>query len=540
MGLWDEILTPRPSTKWAWVWTGEGYDRIAYADSFDAARHVAAGLQAHGTQRGEIVPAIITNSVTSIQGILGVWWAGATIASLPIIARGQGLDDYVGQLRRQCASVGARCLLMEERFAAILRDRVGSEPRIISYETLGEHPDRAEIDPPSEDGVIFVQFSSGTTAAPRGVELTGRAVDAQLRRLCDRLQIDPDRDVGMEWLPLSHDMGFFGGDLLAWYSGMRGVLTTPERFLSQPWTWFEDCARFSATLTTGPSFAYRVAGRAARPLPGPLSLRVCLVGGEQVISSHLRACADAFASAGLSLNAFTPAYGLAEATLAVAIGDLASAPSSIWVWGDGLFDGELAMCEPDDPSARELVSCGSCLPGFTVSHEGEVGELHVSGPSLAEGYHDLPEATRQRFRDGAFATGDFGFVDEGDLYVAGRLDDRLIAAGRNIDVAELELEISERTMVRSGSCAVVDVRHGDVQKVVLVAELEADSGPGELLAQARDIAARRHGLRIDRAVILDRGQFPKTPTGKAQRYRCRELALTSRAREATQTASGGG
>lgn len=530
MSLWDNILDPRHAGQWAWVWEGDGYERHRYSDSFATARHVAAGLRSRGIARGDTVAAIITNTLASVNGFLGVWWAGARVASVPIIARGQALEDYIDQLRRLCASVDSRYLLIERRFGEILLAQgLAPEPEIIFWETLADHPGRADIEPLSGEEVIFIQFSSGTTSVPRGVELTERAIDAQLRALAEFAEIDPQRDVGAMWLPLSHDMGFFAGNILVWYTGLRGVLSSPERFLAQPTSWFDDCARFAATITIGPSFAYHVAARVSRrrSLPDRLALRLCITGGEQVIGAHLRSCAEAFAGDGLELRAFSPAYGLAEATLGVCAVPGAGEPRSLWVRADGLFDGELEIAEPGAGGARELVSCGRPLPGFGVTHAGEVGELLASGPSLALGYHGQPELSAERFRDGRVATGDVGFVHDGELFVAGRLDDRLIVAGRNVDVADLELEIAEQASVRKGNCAVVDVRRGATQKIVLVAELDHGAAPDLLLSQVRQIAARRHGLRIDEVVAVERGQFPKTPSGKTQRYRCRDLAATA-------------
>jgi acyl-CoA synthetase (AMP-forming)/AMP-acid ligase II len=531
MGLWDEILGPGGSSQWSWVWNGHEYERETYADTYTKARRVAAALKQRGVGAGSVVAAVITNSVPSVCGFLGAWWAGAKVASLPIIARGQAMDDYIALLRKLCESLGAECLLIESRFAGFLTDAgFGPEPPILTNERLVEHPNRADIAPPPEDDVMFVQFSSGTTAEPRGVELTGTAIDAQLRRLADRLAIDPAHDIGAMWLPLSHDMGFFGGDVLAWYSGMRGILSTPERFLAQPWTWFDDCARFGATLTVAPSFAYALAARAAtdRSLPGPLSLRLCLTGGEVVSMSHLASCATAFEPYGLTLTPFTPAYGLAEATLAVTIGDFSAEPRCTSVDFERLVRGEVSIVEDGGPGARELVSCGALLPGFSVSSDGDAGELRVRGPSIATGYHAQPELTATRLADGGLLTGDLGFFHEDELYVVGRTDARLIVGGRNIDVADLEQEIADDPQVRSGNCVVVDLHASGEQKIVLVAETAPGAEGPDLLRRARTIAARRHGLRIDDVVVLGRGEFPKTPSGKAQRYRCREIAAAGR------------
>ncbi len=529
MGLWERILDQSGVPGWAWFWTGERYARQSYHQDLHAAERAAAALQARGLEPGGTVAAILTNSVVSLQGVVGAWWSGASVASLPIIARGQSLPRYVAQLRRQCELVGARHLLIEGRYASFLRELwTEAEPELVACEELLDHPSRVEIAPPDEDAVAFTQFSSGTTAAPRGVDLTASAIDAQLSRLATHLQIDPERDVGAMWLPLSHDMGFFGGVLLAWYTGMRGVVSAPERFLADPRTWFDDLARFGATITIGPSFAYALAARASasRPLPGRLELRLCMQGGEPVLAAHAKRCVDAFGSYGLSLSAFTATYGLAEATLAVAIAEPEQEPRGVWVDGERLLEGELSFTAPGAKSSRELVSCGRPLPDFSVTHDGEIGELRVGGPSLSRGYRGQPRLTAAGLPQEQLLTGDLGFVYQGELYVIGRLDDRLITGGRNVDVLDIELEIGERTGVREGSCAIVDVSIGDSQKIVLVAELDAGNDPEQTLRDARTIAARRHGLRIDGCVSLEPGRFPKTPSGKAQRYRCRQLATT--------------
>jgi fatty-acyl-CoA synthase len=209
------------------------------------------------------------------------------------------------------------------------------------------------------------------------------------------------------------------------------------------------------------------------------------------------------------------------------MGDISSEPRRLWVDAEGLVDGQLSISKEGVSRSRELVSCGSVLPGFSVSSAGPVGELSVRGPSLASGYRGQAELTATRFEGGAFTTGDLGFLHEDQLYVVARTDDRLIVGGRNVDVADLEQEIAEDPHVRQGNCAVVDLRANGAQQIVLVAEATPGTERAELLRRVRQIAARRLGLRIDDVVVLARGEFPKTPSGKAQRYRCREIAATN-------------
>ena len=365
MSLWERILDQTGVPGWAWFWAGERYERQSYQEDLRTAERVAAALRARGLEPGGTVAAILTNSVSSLQGVVGAWWLGASVASLPIIARGQSLPGYVAQLCRQCDLVGARHLLIEQRYAAFLDELwPQGEPELVVCEALLEHSARVQAQPPDDDHVAFIQFSSGTTAAPRGVELSARAIDAQLARLSAHLQVDPELDVGAMWLPLSHDMGFFGGVLLAWYTGMRGVVSAPERFLAQPWTWFDDLARLGATITIGPSFAYGLAARASRshPLTDKLRLRLCMQGGETILTPHTRQCVEAFAAYGLSSSAFTATYGLAEATLAVAIAEPGQEPRSVWVDSERLLQGELSFASPGNAGSRELVSCGGHCP----------------------------------------------------------------------------------------------------------------------------------------------------------------------------------
>ena len=197
----------------------------------DGARRAAAGLLRRGVKPGEIVPAVITNGPEAIRGVLGVWFAGATIASLPIIARGMTIENYLAQLKKLCASLGARWLLADGRLLAVAGDDHDLGVELIDYPSLTHIGELAAIDPPPVDDVIFVQFSSGTTGEPRGVELTGRAIERQLRALAEHERSDPERDLVGMWLPMSHDMAFFGAFLAPWYNGVSGLRSPPERFL---------------------------------------------------------------------------------------------------------------------------------------------------------------------------------------------------------------------------------------------------------------------------------------------------------------------
>ncbi|HEX7289598.1 MAG TPA: AMP-binding protein [Conexibacter sp.] len=536
MTLWDELLAPEKLAQELWEWTGTRFERQRFEDVLQTGRHVAAGLRRRGVGRGSIVPAVITNMPDATAGYVGVWAAGAALASLPIPARGMSVETYVGQLDALCRLLGSPFFLAEERFLQFMPEDAPITAEGIGYRSLIETPERAEVEPPDPDGVVFVQFSSGTTGEPRGVELSGRAIDAQMRMLADRMQIDPERDVGYIWLPLSHDMGFFGCNLLAIYTGMRGVRSLPERFLMSPRSWFDDCAEMGVTVTAGPPSALHLATRAASGSSAtkPLSLRVCLVGAEPVQWNVLEKAASALAPRGLKIDAFTNAYGLAETTLAVTVGALEEPPRYLHVDRDALSNGRVEQVGSDAPGAQRIVSAGTPVGSTAIEIDPLTSEIAVRSPSLAEGYVEQPDVRAARFQDGAVRTGDIGFMCDGELYVVGRGDDVLIIGGRNIYVHELEVEMGADAAIREGNCAIVERPDEGRARVGVLCELASARGDGpadkpELVAdRLRQIAMKRAGLSVDEVVFLDPGAFPKTPSGKVQRFRCRELLRKAR------------
>jgi len=524
MALWDRLTDEATLKQTTWAWDGTDFHQRTFGEGVTAARHVAAGLRKEGVKPGDIVATVLTNGEDAVAGIPGIWFAGARIASLPIIARGMSVGNYVDQLKRLCALLEADCLLMEERYLDLLPlDDLGV--RAIGFRKLVETPEQAEIDPPPLDETILIQFSSGTTGEPKGAELSGTAIERHTQLLAERLRLDPERDIGYMWIPLSHDMGL-GCHLLAWYLGMSGVRSWPERFLQDPKTWLDDCARFSVTVTAGPPFALSMAARAEErdPSEAPLSLRLCLVGAEHVEWSTLSHAVEVFGPRGFKLETITAAYGLAEAVLAVTTGDVDSAPHYVDITPDHVASGEVLETAHVPGHTRRVVSAGTPLPDLKVRVDEATSEIVVSGPTLASGYYRNPEATQARFRDGEFWTGDLGFIRDGELYVLERADDVLIVGGRNIYVEEVEEELSQEDGIRAGVCAIVATRHTGRPRFVFVGEADGSGADErEVAERLRKVAMEAAGVPLTEFVFLERGMFPKTPSGKVQRYRVRAL-----------------
>jgi acyl-CoA synthetase (AMP-forming)/AMP-acid ligase II len=527
MDLWDRLLLPKTLSQEVWQWDGTAFRRRTWGEGIAEARHAAAGLHKRGVRPGNVVATVLTNGPDALPAAGGAWMLGAKVASLPIIARGMDVARYAAQLRRLCALLGARCLVAEDRFLAFMPADADIGVDIVGCRDLLETPDARDVSPPPEDETLFIQFSSGTTSEPRGVELTGRAIDAHLSALSEKIGVDPERDSGCSWLPMSHDMGLFGCLMMGWYNAIPGLIGTPERFLGAPHTWFDDCADFGATITAAPPFALDLAARVERVRSSgkQLKLRLCLVGAEEILWTTLTEAARTFEPRGLTLETLAPAYGLAEATLAVTIDSVGAAPEFLDVDAVALGAGRIEPVAATHPNARRLVSTGDELRDVAVRIEPESGEIVIRSTALGERYFGNPELTAARFRNGELHTGDIGFLHEGRLFVSGRNDDLLTHGGRNVYVQDVERAIAAGTEIREDNCAIVDVHVDGARRVTLVAEVL------DPLLDAKALAARLYrrtveacGLSINDFVFLDRGLFPKTPSGKAQRYRCRELA----------------
>ncbi len=331
MNLWDCIYSPAsPDAALAFA-DHTGFHRTTWAALLEQATRSAAGLRNLGVGPGVPVACVLTNSFDVCAGLLGIWLAGGTVISLPTPGRGIPIENYVEQLQQLCAKADARLLLLDDAFAAGVAILDG--PKVIGF---GQLPASGRFDPrlPGLDEPAFVQCSSGSTAGPKGCVLTPRAIGAQLAMILDRLETDPKRDSCYSWLPLSHDMGLFGGFLTPLAGGGPLTLGSPLRFLQSPGTWLSDCAAAGATITMGPNFALSLVIRAARRRPptGRLALRTWILGSDPIQAAVIEDAINIVDSLGASPTALTPAYGLAEATLTVSMKRFGTEPK--WVTVD--------------------------------------------------------------------------------------------------------------------------------------------------------------------------------------------------------------
>jgi amino acid adenylation domain-containing protein len=439
------------------------------------------------------------------------------------------------------AAIRAKATLLAEQVPEV-RDLPWLE---VDVPDLGDAGGWSDPEPRS-DSLAFLQYTSGSTSAPKGVMVTqGNLVHNQAMI---RLAFEQDEtSVIVGWLPLYHDMGLIGNVLQPLYVGARCVLMSPQSFLQRPLRWLEAISRHGATTSGGPSFAYELCARKvhAGELPG-LDLsrwQVAFNGAEPVRAGVMERFAEVFAPAGFRREAFYPCYGLAEATL-FAAGGTRWSPPRVRAFEASALERNLAVAATDATvAARRLVGCGHAWLEQEIAivdpttaepcEEGGVGEIWISGPSVAAGYWQRDEETRWAFRAelsggaGRFLrTGDLGVLADGELFVTGRLKDLIILRGRNLYPQDIELTVEgSHPSLRPGCGAAFAVEVGGEERLVVVQEVERRRREGidvEAVAAAiRRAVAAEHEASIHEVVLLEAGGLPKTSSGKVQRHACR-------------------
>lgn len=386
--------------------------------------------------------------------------------------------------------------------------------RVVTFDDLHAMPTATG----SSSDFRLVQFTSGSTGAPKGVKLGTQQLMANIGAILNHLQLRPG-DGSMSWLPLSHDMGLIGMLLApligcgpAYVNGGNVGLMAPLTFVRQPRRWLTACSEWKSTITAAPPFALDLAkedtrSRASLELS---ALRTCIVGAEPVGPSTLATFSESFSVHGLKDTVLTPAYGLAEMGVAVSIAAVDER------WSSRTFE---FGTEDTRRTSLELVSNGAPLPGYSVdAGASELEPVLVDGPSMFSGYSNTDRPLQV-----PLPTGDLGAVVEGEVFIAGRHDDVVIISGRKVYLADIDQAITTAGDVRPGR--VCCVRHLSHHSLVVAAE----EVPGvDTAVTARSITAtvaQRAGQKPAAVIILSRGGLPRTASGKPRRNEVAERLL---------------
>ena len=555
----SRLSQERPGDRALVTVNAQGETILDYATLERRSRALASELQ----QRfpvGERALILLDNDEHYVVAFLACLYAG--VIAVPVFPPESAKQQHLARLFAIADDSQAACVLTSsaviELVAAAGKDFGSAE--LIPVDALDERRAECWVEHhPQRDDIAFLQYTSGSTATPKGVMVSHGNLMANERAIETGFSIGAD-DVFVSWLPLYHDMGLIGGLLQPLYRGIPVVLMSPSFFLQRPVRWLEAISRHRGTVSGGPDFAYRLCLERIRDdqlkALDLSSWRVAFSGAEPVRHDTLTGFIERFRPAGFAADAAAPCYGLAEATLLVSCNSRGTGVVGTAFSQQSLAEGKAASAV----EGNTLVGCGTPEPGHTIDivdpeglhslTEGDVGEIWVNGPSVAHGYWQNPEATAQAFvtRDGVrwqrtdgsdaqnhdarddrwLRTGDLGFLHEGQLYIAGRIKDLIILRGHNVYPQDIECAVeAEVEAVRKGRVAAFAVTTPEGAEGIGVAA-EVSRGmqklvPAEKLVEALSEtvgSACREPLSV--ALLLNPGGLPKTSSGKLQRSACRQ------------------
>ncbi|WP_330253454.1 fatty acyl-AMP ligase [Nocardia sp. NBC_00565] len=513
-------------------------ETLTYAELDRLSRVAAAALVRRGVQRGEPVGILCPNAPEFLIGLFGVAAAGGAATPLPLPAGAQQMSGYPQKLRAIVQSAGMRTVLISHRFAdlaALLGAAVDVE--LVDTATLFAEIEDSQLPTLGADDLAIVQFTSGSTATPKGVRLTHHNALSGLAAIRTGIALDLD-DQGGFWLPLFHDMGLFG-TLSAILRGIPAHVWSPLAFVKDPARWLAEFAASGTTITAMPNFGYEALLSAIAPdQVADYDLRhwrIAFNGSEPIARDVVRAFCERFAPAGFAPSTMFGVYGMAEATLAVAFPPLGREPLFEWVDRARLADDARAQhVSPDAPGARAVAGVGSAVAGLRLrivdlgtGHElpdGAVGEIHIQGPSVTDGYLTAdPSSVAGLHTEGWLRTGDLGYLRDGELFVTGRCKDMITVRGDNYYAQDVEAVVRDLDGVYKGRCtAATDPDGADV--IALIAESEYTGADADALAtRIRARIATELGLPAIEVYLVAPRSIPRTSSGKLQRLAARDL-----------------
>ncbi|MEM8829530.1 MAG: fatty acyl-AMP ligase [Cyanobacteria bacterium P01_G01_bin.19] len=435
--------------------------------------------------------------------------------------------------------------------------------RWITVDTIYSYQSKNWQEPElSEESIAFLQYTSGSTAEPKGVKIAYQNLLHNLEAIHRCFGHSP-QSKGVIWLPPYHDMGLIGGILQPLYGGFPVTLMSPLIFLQNPLRWLRAISHNQATTSGGPNFAYDLCVRKFKSEQltdlDLSSWQVAFNGAEPINQQTMEQFTKTFAPYGFDPAAFYPCYGMAEATLIISGGSETNSVVTKTVKGKALEQNKIVPSDSADDYPHTLVSCGKSLVDqkIAIAHPetlasckpGEVGEIWVSGASIAKGYWRQPQVTQETFNayltdtnEGPFLrTGDLGFIDRGELFFTGRLKDMIVIKGRNHYPQDIEKTVEQtNSWIRPSCVASFSVEVQGEEKLIVLAEVErrywssnrsnnksngnSDSNiisVKDLMQSIKRDISKNHDLQVYTTLLLKPGSLPKTSSGKIQRHACR-------------------
>lgn len=520
-------------------------ETITYGQLYTNALKVADSLRNMGLFDGETVAIMQPTHPDFFYAFFGVLFAGGIPVPIYPPYRMHQLSSYAKTESRILSNAEVRILITfsaAEKLSFALRPFVPSLMRVTTVPELLKKGRMTSPHHVKSHHPAFIQYTSGSTASPKGVLLTHDNLLTNIRAYGEAIQVTPS-DVTISWLPLYHDMGLIGMWLGSLYYGIPLVLMTPFSFLSHPERWLWMIHRYRGTLSGAPNFAYDLCIK--KILPEQIegldlsSWRIAANGAEKIYPNTLQEFVKKFTPYGFRKRAILPVYGLAESTVALTIPKLGF-DYHVDRIDRKKFEIEKIAQPSSQADALPYVACGSPIRGHeirivedgTVLPERHVGQLQFRGPSAFQGYYHQPKATAAVKHDGWVDSGDLAYIAEGNVYITGRKKDLIIKAGRNFYPAEIEEIAMQVKDVRQGCVVAFSVSDAEHQSelLVIVAEVKKNKKPehDRIVTEIRENIVSALDVTPDKIILVPPHKIPKTSSGKLQRAACKAMFLDGR------------
>jgi fatty-acyl-CoA synthase len=515
---------------------------ITYAQMLAASLKVANGLRQYGLKERETVAIMQPTHLGFFYTFFGTLLAGGIPVPIYPPFRTYMLESYAKTEARILKSAEVRILVTfdkAENLSRLLQGFVPSLKVVTTANDLQKVSELTEPFKPAAEDFAMIQYTSGSTADPKGVLLAHKNLLANIAAYGKEIKINP-KDVAVSWLPLYHDFGLIGAWFGSLYHGVPLILMTPFSFLNHPEKWLWAIHYHRGTISGAPNFAYDLCVRKIEPnqIEGLdlSSWRIAANGAEKVYPRTLQQFTDKFAPYGLKRTTILPVYGLAESTVCLTIPPL-EREFRIDHIDRKKFEKERLAQPSQHKNALEFASCGLPLASHEVRivdennqalPERHVGNLQFRGPSNMQAYYNNPEATKKiSHPDGWLDSGDLAYLADQEVFITGRYKDLIIKAGRNLYPAEIEELVGEVEGVRKGCVAafgVTDDKKGTDQ-LVIVAETRALNKKEQLIADIKNVITMNLEIVPDQVILVKPHTVPKTSSGKLQRAACKSKYL---------------
>jgi natural product biosynthesis luciferase-like monooxygenase protein len=557
-----EVLQSRAvhqGTKVAYTFLADGEresESLTFLELHSKARSVAANLL-HHAKPGERALLVYPSGLEYVVAFFGCLYAG--VIPVPVYPpRATGHHDRLLSVANDCQATLLLCVhdLTRHVQAALAAWEGQKSLCLVETDRLasvgGRSPGPWQSAEITGATIAFLQYTSGSTAAPKGVMVSHDNLMHNLQSLKEALG-HTEETVFVSWLPIYHDMGLIGAILSTTYTGGRCILMSPADFIQQPVRWLEAVSRYQGTCCLAPNFAYELCVKkiSAQQLEKlDLSSWVSAVNGaEPVRPDTMRRFTEAFEPCRMRKNALQPGYGLAEGTLFVSTSGR-NQPAVIKAFDTVHLMRNLVLEVPESrEDSRLLVSCGKAASSQEIAivnpdtliacPAGQVGEIWVKGPSVTQGYWNKPDLTQTTFQayvtdtgSGPFLrTGDLGFLYQDELYIAGRHKDLIIVNGRNHYPQDIELTAEQsHPALRPGCGAAFSVSAEEGERIVIVYEIARSHMQGldweDAVIRIRQAVAVQHEIEVHAVEFVKPATIPKTSSGKIQRSLCRAKFLS--------------